>query len=164
MPRNASTTRGPLLSFDPVGALMAATLTPQTCLALPTQREEPHEFPAVALCERADTEGRSVPHAGLGDAVIECLLTSRELAELLGFSAAWVQDRFEAGGSTRPHQPLDSNLFRYRPKVRQLARAVLTGRSPPISSPHSGPIRFRRENKRLARSPVASEVCRPPLP
>jgi hypothetical protein len=31
---------------------MAATLTPQTCLALPTQREEPHEFPAVALCER----------------------------------------------------------------------------------------------------------------
>jgi hypothetical protein len=111
MPRNASTTRGPLLSFDPVGALMAATLTPQTCLALPTQREEPHEFPAVALCERADTEGRSVPHAGLGDAVIECLLTSRELAELLGFSAACVQDRFKAGGSTRPHQPLDSNLF-----------------------------------------------------
>ena len=25
------------------------------------------------------------------------LLTSRELAEVLGFSAAWVQDRFEVG-------------------------------------------------------------------
>lgn len=27
----------------------------------------------------------------------ERLLTSRELGELLGFSTAWVQDRFEAG-------------------------------------------------------------------
>jgi excisionase family DNA binding protein len=29
--------------------------------------------------------------------VSERLLTSRELGELLGFSMAWVQDRFEAG-------------------------------------------------------------------
>jgi predicted DNA-binding transcriptional regulator AlpA len=29
--------------------------------------------------------------------VSERLLTSRELGELLGFSTAWVQDRFEAG-------------------------------------------------------------------
>jgi predicted DNA-binding transcriptional regulator AlpA len=29
--------------------------------------------------------------------VTERLLTSRELGEVLGFSAAWVQDRFEAG-------------------------------------------------------------------
>jgi excisionase family DNA binding protein len=29
--------------------------------------------------------------------VTERLLTSRELADLLGFSPAWVQDQFEAG-------------------------------------------------------------------
>ena len=32
-----------------------------------------------------------------GEGVVDRLLTSRELAEVLGFSAAWVQDRFEVG-------------------------------------------------------------------